>query len=569
MPKKILLSIFILTLQTHLLAAVWPGDTWQTASPESQGMSSAKLAQAPSRAEIEMGDVIVIRNGYDVWRYGDAYGRQGNTSSVVRSYLTTLYGIENEGWQIHLNKTEVWKGLPRGCYAALGACDRSSILVCPSLNLVIARKGPTSSPYSDRCVDSPQRWAKPIFDAIDDKVSLPRGGGAALADDGSVAAAELSVEDFDFRGPFGSQGATIEKLGGEHFKVTLGHAPEHPTWCNMLQFQILRNAKGKRLRLDVVFLGGDAYRFNHYPFSSWSCDGKNWQAIYWEKKSTDSSKGDTLLFPEFREDTVYFGHQVPMSYENVVEMLRQWEKHPHVQLRVLGKSLGGRDLYRMEITDPGSPHARAARWVHYFANQHPGEHNSQWRMVSMVNWLLSDKGADCRRRSICHFIMMMSPDAPSCGWYRVNAQGVDMNRSYFAAGANKKDQAHEAYLAQKDVESLMTSDAPVTDVWGMHTWGGIVEPLIRPGPEMGTTLGPWTGLRDAIIANDPKKLVKPLKVRTNAINGTTWTGGPHKQFGITVVLCEGAGSLDTKQQNIESGEALIKGIAEYYKGTRP
>jgi len=96
MRGTILLSIFILTLETHLSAAVWPGDKWQT-----------------------------------------------------------------------------WKGLPRDCYAALGACDRSSILVCPSFTLVIARKGPSSSPYSDRCVDSPQRWAKPVFDAINDKVSLP------------------------------------------------------------------------------------------------------------------------------------------------------------------------------------------------------------------------------------------------------------------------------------------------------------------------------------------------------------------------------------------------------------
>jgi len=101
MRKRILLSILILTLEIHLSAAVWPGDTWQTASPESQGMSSAKLAQAPSESEVDIGDAIVIRNGYDVWHYGDAYGRQGNTSSVVRSYLTTLYGIENEGWQIH------------------------------------------------------------------------------------------------------------------------------------------------------------------------------------------------------------------------------------------------------------------------------------------------------------------------------------------------------------------------------------------------------------------------------------------------------------------------------------
>jgi hypothetical protein len=47
-----------------------------------------------------------------------------------------------------------------------------------------------------------------------------------------------------------------------------------------------------------------------------------------------------------------------------------------------------------------SPHPRSDRWVHYFANQHPGEHNSQWRMVGMVHWLLSDEGADCRCRSL-------------------------------------------------------------------------------------------------------------------------------------------------------------------------
>ena len=68
MRKRILLSILILTLETHLSAAVWPGGTWQTASPESQGTSSAKLAQAPSKSDVDIGDAIVIRNGYgDGW----------------------------------------------------------------------------------------------------------------------------------------------------------------------------------------------------------------------------------------------------------------------------------------------------------------------------------------------------------------------------------------------------------------------------------------------------------------------------------------------------------------------
>ncbi|HUT34862.1 MAG TPA: M14 family zinc carboxypeptidase [Planctomycetota bacterium] len=382
-----------------------------------------------------------------------------------------------------------------------------------------------------------------------------------------AGAAELAVEDFKFDGPLGSQGTTIEKVGTNHFKVTLGHAPRQKGWNNKLQFQITRNAKGNALRLDVVFLGGNAYTLNEY-FHSWSHDARTWHPIQWKHKSRDSAKGDALEFPEFAEDIVYVGHQVPMSYEDTVAMIEEWRKSPFVKAHVIGQSLGKRDIHRVEITDPKSPHPEAARWVHYFGNQHPGEHNAQWRMVGMIEWLLSEAGADCRQRSICHFVLMTSPDAPSKGWYRVNAQGVDMNRSYRAEGADPEKQAHEACVVQKDLEKLMASAAPVSDLWSMHTWGGIVEPVLLAGPEMGARLGPWTGLRDAVERHDPKNLVKPLKLDTKPSPTTYWTEGPHKQFGITTVLCEGGGAIYTRDRNKESGVVLIQGIAEYYKGTR-
>jgi hypothetical protein len=383
----------------------------------------------------------------------------------------------------------------------------------------------------------------------------------------SSAISELSCDDFNFKGSLGSQGAVIEKIGEDHFKVTLGHAPEHPDWCNMLQFQIERNAKGKSLRLDVFFHGGNAYRFNSYSYS-WSYDGKNWRPIHWKTGEKDSGKGDTLIFPTFTEDRVYFGHQVPMSYEDMVEIIRKWEKKNHIKTHIIGQSLEKRDIYRVEITNPESAHPRNERWVHYFANQHPGEHNSQWRMVGMVEYLLRDEAAEYRERNICHFIIMMSPDAPSHGWYRVNAQGVDMNRSYRVEGADPKHQAHEAYICQKDLEMLMDSESPVTDIWSMHTWGGIVEPICTPGPEMGTKVGPWTELRDIMEGNDPDNLIKPLKIREKEGGDTYWTSGPHRQFGITAVLCEGAGGFYTKQENLDSGAVLMKSILMYYRGIK-
>jgi hypothetical protein len=258
-----------------------------------------------------------------------------------------------------------------------------------------------------------------------------------------------------------------------------------------------------------------------------------------------------------------------MSYENVRKMMTKWDKHPHATVHVLGKSLEGRDIYRLEITDPQSPHPRSRRWVHYFGNQHPGEHNAQWRMVGMIDWLLSNAGMDCRRSSISHFVLMMYPDGPSHGWYRVGAQGVDGNRSYAVSGADEQKQPHEAYIVQRDLEILMASDAPITDLWSMHTWGGIVEPIMLPGPEMGSILSPWTGLKDIMDQNDPERLVKPLAIRQKPGNATHWNNGPHVQFGVTTVLCEGAGSIITKQENMDSGVVLIKSLAQYYEGTKP
>ena len=380
--------------------------------------------------------------------------------------------------------------------------------------------------------------------------------------------APLSVEDFSFEGPLGSDGATIEAVGENHFRVTLGHAPTHPDWPNKLNFRILRHAKGNSLNLDVVFGGGPRYCFNEYH-QSWSYDGVHWQPIEWPLGRYKSPQADSLTFPVFTEDTVHVGTQVPLSSEQIEIMIREWEKSPHVKAHVIGKSLEGRNLYRVDITDAGSDVPREKRWVHWYANQHPGEHNSQWRMVGMIEWLLSDAGAEFRRRSINQFVLIMSPDAPSHGWYRTNQEGLDMNRTYRAAGSSQEEQTHEAFLVQRNLEALFAGETPPTTVWAMHTWSGNVDPLITSGPEI-AALGGWEKLRDAIDGHDTDgDLVRPMHLcPANEAVADRWSYGPHAQFGVTGVLCEGASTIHTKEGNKRSGVVLIKGVADFYQGTR-
>jgi hypothetical protein len=387
----------------------------------------------------------------------------------------------------------------------------------------------------------------------------------SCSQDGARGHGVLTEKDFKFDGPLGSQGTVIEKLGTNLFKVTLGHAPNQPEWNNKLNFQITGNAKGNNLVLYVE--GPPVYAMNEY-FYSWSYDMENWNPVHWNAGHRVSRERDTLVFPVFEQEQVFVGHQVPISYEQIEEFIAGVEPRIEVTVDTLGKSLGGRNLYRLTISDPASGIPPESRWGHYFSNSHPGEHNAQWRMIAKIEWLLSEEGSDFRKRSICHFVLMMSPDAPSNGWYRVNAQGVDMNRSYFPEGSDKESQAHEPYIFQQDLENIMASATPVSTVWGHHTWGGIVEPLLYYVED--DRVGHWTEWRDILQEMDTGNLIKPLDLRQVApgYGAVSWESGPHEQFGINAILCEGAGSLYTKEENKESGRLLIRSLSEYYRGTK-
>ncbi len=384
----------------------------------------------------------------------------------------------------------------------------------------------------------------------------------------------LSVEDFDFSGPLGSQGARIEERGENHFHITLSHAPNNPHWPNMANFTITGNAKGNPLRIDAT--AGDhaspkpGWSFNNHPYA-WSADCETWHVVEWQQGSRETLAHDTLIFPPFPADTIYAGLQTPLTYEHSVKLINEWCTSPYASQHLITHSHEGRPIVRLDITDPHSPHSPDKRWGHYFTHQHPGEHHAQWRMIGMVRWLLSDdpEAQDFRQRSICRFLLWMSPDGPSHGWYRVNAEGVDMNRSYRAQGSDQQEQTHEAYHCQKDLENLMASTTPIDTIWAMHTWRGLVEPMIYGcGPEFGTSVGEWTQLKNTLAELDVDQLIKPLALRDPERRPqATWTRGPLTQFGITSILCEGANTFN-QQQNLTSGQTLIHALARFYKGVR-
>ena len=57
--------------------------------------------------------------------------------------------------------------------------------------------------------------------------------------------------------------------------------------------------------------------------------------------------------------------QLPMTVEDAEALLAEWQGHPHVEVHILGESLGGRKLHRVTITDPQGNVPPSRRWVHH------------------------------------------------------------------------------------------------------------------------------------------------------------------------------------------------------------
>ena len=95
---SIMLCVAVGAARGGAQAIVFPGDDWHEATPESQGVDSAKLdAAMRSLAEAfddtgGIGECVVIRNGYMIWK-GNDIDRMHSIWSASKSFASTALGL--------------------------------------------------------------------------------------------------------------------------------------------------------------------------------------------------------------------------------------------------------------------------------------------------------------------------------------------------------------------------------------------------------------------------------------------------------------------------------------------
>lgn len=246
-----------------------------------------------------------------------------------------------------------------------------------------------------------------------------------------AACAPISIST-DFEG--GSLGR-VEQLGETKFRgAVLGQADQdnrnrQPSWY---AFRI-DNARGREVTVTLTDLIGE---YNYKPGALCvradippvvSSDGKTWRHL--DSISVENNEATIRVTPD--SDAFWVAHIEPYPTSRLEAFLQEIRGSEGLRDDVIGKSVQGRDLHLLTITQAPDPQAVPTVWL--MCRQHAWESGTSFVGEGAIRHLLSPAGADLRRRAVFKILPMQDPDGCAQGGIRFNRNGYDLNRNWDTA----------------------------------------------------------------------------------------------------------------------------------------
>lgn len=314
-------------------------------------------------------------------------------------------------------------------------------------------------------------------------VRTPRRGAATLllaaGLSWAVGAAAQAPKPVYFNTNFeGASLGKVEKLSDTEFRLHVsGQYDERgrnrqTTWYHFR----MDNVRSRNLVLTLTDLIGEyndrpgAVGLNADTVAVFSTDGRRWThfpSMEWD----DRTKEATLrLRPE--ADTVWIAHQPPYTPRDLAALLQDADRSPHARVEVIGKTVQGRDLHLVTVTDWQTPDAeKKTLWLQ--ARQHAWESGTSYVMEGALRRLLSEEpwAHEARRRFVFKLQPMGDPDGAANGKVRFNANGFDVNRHWDEVDLRRKEllaQMPEIWYVKKAVHAQADSGRPIHLMVNMH-----------------------------------------------------------------------------------------------------
>ena len=195
------------------------------------------------------------------------------------------------------------------------------------------------------------------------------------------------------------------------------------------------NAPPSELTIDFTDLVGE---YNFRPGAQaitpdtppvYSYDNQHWTHVSKENWTAVDSSMRLRIRP--RQQRLWIAHVAPYTNRNLARLLESIKGAHGFEQQVIGKSVQGRDIPLLTITDPGrGEQQKKVVWLMF--RQHAWEGGSSWAGEGAIRFLVSTDAAAARirRETIFKVLPMQDPDGVLRGGVRFNAYGYDLNRNW-------------------------------------------------------------------------------------------------------------------------------------------
>jgi hypothetical protein len=372
----------------------------------------------------------------------------------------------------------------------------------------------------------------------------------------------------------GASLGTVEKLGDTAFRCHVeGQHDERgrnrqASWF----FFRLDHVQGRDMTLTFTdFVGEYNDKPGACPMSAtlrpvFSDDGDHWQH-FTEMDWDDVKKEAALRFRPAR-DSIWIAHIPPYTHSRLLRLLDELDRSPHTRIEVIGKTVLGRDLHLVTVTDLAKPDA-AKKTVWLQARQHAWEAGTSFVMEGALRFVTSDdpRAKMLRERVIFKFTPMMDPDGCATGKVRFNANGYDVNRHWDEVNLRDRELLRlmpEIWYVKRAILAQMDSGKLVDLMLNLHNTetGEYID-------TMADDAGTQKVMRrffDSLVAKTSFDPSREFTVSTSPSN-TTNSLWPERR--VPVMLMEQRigpgrklGRLPTVEDRLEFGRQLIATMAE-------
>ncbi len=195
------------------------------------------------------------------------------------------------------------------------------------------------------------------------------------------------------------------------------------------------NVRGRELTITLTgylpgeYNGQPSAHMNAEPLPVFSHDGEKWQHIAAHTWDNVAKEGKFTIRAE--RDSLWLALVPPYPHSRLVKLLGEVGATPHARVEVVGRSVQGRELQVVTVTDFTTPD-KDKKTVWLQARDHAWESPTSFIMEGALKFIVSDDPAAraLREKNVFMFTPMVDPDGCATGQVRFNANGWDLNRHW-------------------------------------------------------------------------------------------------------------------------------------------